>query len=64
MNTLFREAIRDDLEAQFELPYLPPPLTKNRAKDFTCFPGPGACDECPRRPRIICKADRKERDLI
>ncbi len=57
MNTLSREAIRDDLEAQFELPYLPPPLTKNRAKDFTCLPGPGACEDCRNRPRIPYKAD-------
>lgn len=33
MNTL-REAIRDDIEAQFELPNLPPPMTPKRAQDF------------------------------
>lgn len=44
----YREAIRDDLEAQFELPYLPPPMTKNRAKDFTGEPKAGACEECRR----------------
>jgi hypothetical protein len=30
----FRAALRDDIEAQFELPHLPPPMTKNRQQDF------------------------------
>jgi len=33
MQTL-RAAIRDDIEAQFELPDFPPPMTEKRAKDF------------------------------
>jgi hypothetical protein len=44
----YREAMRDDLEAQFELPHLPPPLTKNRAKDFTCEPKESSCEDCRR----------------
>lgn len=36
-----REAIRDDLEAQFELPEMPPPMTKRRALDFR-----RPCDKC------------------
>ncbi len=57
MNTLYRDVLRDDIEAQFELPNLPPPLTKNRAKDFTCSPRPGAREDCRNRPRIPMKAD-------
>lgn len=41
MNNLQRDIIRDDLEAQFELPDMPEPMTKNRSKDFK-----RPCDKC------------------
>lgn len=50
-----RDNIRDDLEAQFELDFQVPPMTKNRAKDFTCSPGPGACEDCRRLRHIPFK---------
>ncbi|ACI54415.1 hypothetical protein Rleg2_1121 [Rhizobium leguminosarum bv. trifolii WSM2304] len=33
--------LREDIEEQFELPEMPPPMTANRAKDFK-----RPCEEC------------------
>ncbi|WP_193749485.1 hypothetical protein [Agrobacterium tumefaciens] len=51
MRTL-RDAQRIDIEEQFELPNMPPPMTARRAKDFTCEPNSSACDECRRLFRL------------
>ena len=50
-----REDIRDDVEAQFELPEMPPPMTKNRAKDFSCPRCPEECGECRRLRDLATK---------
>ncbi|GAK69318.1 hypothetical protein RRU01S_04_01400 [Agrobacterium rubi TR3 = NBRC 13261] len=51
----FRDALRADIEEQFELPHMPPPMTVKRAQDFTCEPNSSACDECRRLLRLKTK---------
>ena len=51
------EHLREDLEAQFELPHFPPPMTANRAKDY-----PQDCKRCM-RPCGYCEDMRQHHDF-
>ncbi len=41
------EHLREDIEEQFELPDMPPPMTANRAKDFKKPCANCAIEKCP-----------------
>lgn len=61
----YREAIRDDLEAQFELPNMPPPTANKPGKGFACIPnGYAHCEKCRSLGLYALFQNREERDPI